>query len=234
MLGAIKSLVRSLPGMEAISRKKTNDAIAAKYAGMTPHQVFNAIYEWKCQHLGPDSALWDGATIEQTRAITRALPGLLQEVGAGSLLDAGCGDFTWLSAADLHGIQYVGVDFLEPTQAKNARYANQEVSFITADFLNADLPRADVILCRDVLVHLSDEQTRQAIANFKRSGAQWLLTTTFPNQTRNWDTPTGGWRALNFQQAPWNWAAPARLITEGLDDPEFADKALGLWRLSAL
>ena len=54
-----------------------------------------------------------------------------------------------------------------------------------ADITGDALPRCDAILCRDCLVHLSFANIARAVANFARSGAAWLITTTFPEWQAN-------------------------------------------------
>ena len=101
---------------------------------------------------------------------------------------------------------------------------------MTNDFL----PHCDLIFCRDCLVHFSFEEIFAAIRNFYDSGAEYLLTTTFPNRLSNYDIQTGDWRPLNFQLAPFNFPAPLRVINEHCTEGngKFADKSLGLWKIS--
>jgi hypothetical protein len=105
-----------------------------------------------------------------------------------------------------------------------------------ADISRDPLPRADVILCRDCLVHLSDEAAFASIANFKASGSRFLLSTTFYAQDENRRGSTGGWRALNLQRPPFAFPAPILLIPERQFEPDrtYSDKSLGLWALSSL
>ena len=107
---------------------------------------------------------------------------------------------------------------------------------LLADITRDPLPRADAILCRDCLVHLSFENIAAALANFARSGSPWLVTTTFPELKANKDCEDGDWRALNFELAPFNWAPPAELLVEGCTEAEggWADKSLGAWRIEKL
>ena len=96
------------------------------------------------------------------------------------------------------------------------------------------MPRCDAILCRDALVHLSFANIERALANFRRSGADWLITTTFPGWQTNADCEDGDWRALNFERAPFNWDAPLELINENCTEAGggWRDKSLGVWRLA--
>lgn len=101
------------------------------------------------------------------------------------------------------------------------------------DISKDGLPKADMILCRDCLVHFSFEDILSAIRNFKRSGSQYILTTTFSERLSNIDINTGGWRTLNLQLPPFNFPRPIKLINEKCDEAGgiYLDKSLGLWRL---
>jgi hypothetical protein len=97
-------------------------------------------------------------------------------------------------------------------------------------------PAADLLLCRDCLVHLSFADIDKALRNIRRSSLAYLLTTTFPAESVNADIVTGDWRPLNLQAAPFNLPTPVELINEGCTegDGAFADKSLGLWRIRDL
>lgn len=92
------------------------------------------------------------------------------------------------------------------------------------------------MLCRDALVHLSFAHIARAIDNLRRSGARWLITTTFTGWQRNNDCDDGDWRALNLCRPPFSWPAPHALLDERCDEAggAYRDKSLGVWRLDAL
>jgi hypothetical protein len=102
-----------------------------------------------------------------------------------------------------------------------------------ADITVDPLPRCDAILCRDCLVHLSFANISRALDNFRRTGARWLITTTFPDWRHNRDCEDGDWRALNFERAPFAWGAPVELLNENCMEAGggWRDKSLGVWRL---
>ena len=95
---------------------------------------------------------------------------------------------------------------------------------------------ADVIICRDGLVHLSFADARAAIRNFRRSGSRYLLATTFVRRTENTDIPTGGWRVLNMEAEPFCFPVPLALVDERCTHSggAYVDKRLALWELAAL
>ena len=98
------------------------------------------------------------------------------------------------------------------------------------------LPKADLIFSRDCLVHLRFKDALKTIANFKRSGAKYLLTTTFVDRTKNYDLVgmDSFWRPLNMRLAPFNLPEPLLIVNEGCTEEAelYTDKSLGLWLLS--
>jgi len=163
---------------------------------------------------------------------------LLRSLGATSLLDAPCGDGSWISALDV-GLSYTGIDIvpeLIDDLRGRAERAGIQRSYLLADITRDLLPRADAILCRDCLVHLSFANIAAALANFRRSGSAWLVTTTFPELRANIDCEDGDWRALNFELAPFHWGSPEDLLVEGCTEADggWADKSLGAWRIEKL
>ncbi|MBR1172134.1 class I SAM-dependent methyltransferase [Bradyrhizobium sp. DASA03005] len=173
-----------------------------------------------------------------TAAIQDALPPLLQRLGVRSLLDAPCGDAGWIGRVKLD-LDYIGIDIVPSLIAtNNRRVTDGEFAgrFLVADITRDALPRADLILCRDCLVHLSFQNIARATARFRESGAQYLLVTTFPEWDDNHDCEDGDWRALNLEKAPFGWPAPHALIDERCEEGGggWRDKSLGLWRLQEL
>ena len=143
-----------------------------------------------------DTNLWGakslsglGSEIDATAVLRAELPPLLARLGATSLLDAPCGDAGWINRANL-GVRYVGVDIVPALiERLRARAGANDVSgeYHLADIAGDALPRCDAILCRDCLVHLSFANIARAVANFARSGAVWLIATTFPDWQENVD-----------------------------------------------
>ncbi|QOZ08863.1 class I SAM-dependent methyltransferase [Bradyrhizobium sp. CCBAU 51765] len=176
-----------------------------------------------------------GSEDPATAAIREALPALLQRLRVRSLLDAPCGDAGWIGRLELD-VDYTGIDIVPSLIEANRRRVANGASpgrFLVADITRDALPRADIVLCRDCLVHLSFANIDRALAQFRMSGARFLLVTTFPEWDCNQDCEDGDWRALNMEKAPFNWPAPHALINERCEEGGggWRDKSLGLWRL---
>jgi hypothetical protein len=193
--------------------------------------TFRKIY--KTNHWGATERSGAGASVDQAAVVLSALATLIDRLPVRTLLDVPCGDFAWMQHLNA-SVRYVGGDVLPELAATNReRFGRPDREFVTLDLLKDGLPDADLLLCRDCLVHLSFEDARSALANIRRSRIGWLLTTTFPQCTSNEDIVTGDWRPLNLQLAPFNLPAPDLLINEQCTEGGnlFADKSLGLWRL---
>jgi len=202
----------------------------------TAERVFTEIHDrnvWR----GTESISGPGSDRAATAELRRALPALLAELGVRTLLDAPCGDFHWMGETPLDLERYVGIDIVAAVVAANQeRYGAPSRTFLRLDLLSDPLPRADLILCRDALVHFSARDVERALAAFRRSGATWLLATTFPGLAENRDIVTGEWRPIRLDLAPFHLPPPLRLLNEGYrgEDGRYADKSLGLWRLADL
>jgi SAM-dependent methyltransferase len=183
----------------------------------------------------PESVSGRGSSLRSTEAIRRQLPALFAELGVRSVLDAGCGDFHWFRELPVALDAYVGVEVVEALARENQRrHGGAGRHFVALDVIRDPLPRVDLILCRDVLVHLKTRQVLGALRNFRRSGSRWLLATTFGGPHPNADAPLGGWRPLDLARPPFDLGPPLRSIDEGesVEDPRYEDKRLGLWPLA--
>lgn len=184
-----------------------------------------------------DSRSGKGSNLESTAELRRALPLLLRELGAKSMVDVPCGDFFWMAHVDLEGIDYLGGDIVPDLIEGNRQlHARPGVAFQVIDLIRGPVPKADLIFVRDCLVHLSHNHVRAALANIARSGGTWLLSTTFPETPENRDISTGEWRAIDLTKPPFNLPQPERLLAEGQAHlkGQKSDKMLGLWRIHSL
>lgn len=183
---------------------------------------------------GKQSRAGQGSDLSQTRVIVQELPKLLKELNARSMVDAPCGDFFWMEEVELPVGKYVGVDIVEQMiQQNQANYGNQQRSFLVMNIVEDVVPRADLILCRDCLVHLSFDDCKKVIRSFIKSGSRYLLTTTFTGRLKNDDLGEGLWRTLNLQIPPFDFPNPMMIINEKCTElgGQYSDKSLGLWML---
>ncbi len=194
-------------------------------------ELFHARNAWGAR----ETVSGPGSTIHETEPLRAALRGLLNRLRIKSLLDAPCGDCHWIRqvpmAADVH---YVGVDIVEALVQRNRQaFRSERAHFACRDLLIDPLPAVDLVLCRDCLVHLTHRDARQVLENLCRTRSQWLLTTTYPGRRAAADVPTGHWRPLNLELAPYSLPPPQTLLVERCTEGNgfCTDKCLGLWHL---
>lgn len=154
------------------------------------------------------------------------------------MLDVPCGDFHWMKEVRLDGIDYLGGDIVEELVKDNqTRYGSPERRFIHLDILKGDIPKVDLIFCRDCLVHFSSRHIWDAIANFKASGSKYLAATTFLELYDNLEIPTGQHRPLNLMAPPFSFPEPVMILDDSMNHPsaKFCNfKRIGVWKIADL
>jgi SAM-dependent methyltransferase len=191
---------------------------------------FSYIYDkgiWMNGDDAPRSGV--GSSLNATRELREKLPGLLDAIGAKSVLDLGCGDLTWMGTISLKQ-DYMGADIVPSViEATTARFPNH--TFICADATRDELPKADVVICREVLFHLSFADGRRLLENVRRSGAIYLLTTSEESTFINSDIRSGDYRPLNLRKKPFGLLVPIATIDDG---SVMSTRYMGLWKTADL
>ena len=208
-----------------------------EYKNKTTNEVFTKIYEnnhWKSS----ESVSGAGSELEQTKSLRKNLEKILNDMKITSVLDIPCGDFRWMQKVDLSKIDYIGADIVEELIKINKEQYKEKSNFkfMVLNLIKEPLPKSDIIIIRDCLVHLSNADIFAAMNNIKSSGCKYLLTTTFPNHHLNSDITTGAWRTINLQEKPFNLPSPILIINENCTEGnrEYKDKSMALWELSEI
>jgi hypothetical protein len=219
-------------GAEFCATVLTNIIDRPRWRGMTIEQRFTEAYE-KNRWGSAESISGEGSTLEHTTSIRAELPFIIKQLSIRSMLDIPCGDYNWMRAV-IHDLEnYIGADVVRAiVESNQERYSAPGVSFRQLDVTCDPLPRADLVLCRDCLMHLSNAHVSAAIENVVRSGSTWVALTSFHNSGRNRDTVTGGFRALNLCQPPFNLPPPAISMDEQW--PPSSNKFLDFWKTEVL
>ena len=191
--------------------------------------IFTRIYQGNLWN-STESKSGTGSELKQTERLVEELNNLIHQLNIRSILDVPCGDFNWMNQVDLNGINYIGGDIVWQIVQENKQRFDQK--FIELDLVHSDLPCADLLICRDCLVHFSYADIQLAMDNIRRSGCKYLLTTTF-TEHQNRDIITGEWRPINLQSEPFNFPDPNLIINEGCSefDGLFSDKSMALWKI---
>ena len=209
---------------------------AGRYGELPLEDVFRDIYNrrrWRSR----ETSSGKGSSRVATAGIRRALPELCARYKIRSLLDAACGDYFWMSSVKLDLDQYVGLDIVPELIEQDSRlFASERVRFELKNICLDPLPRVDLILCRDCLVHLSEENVKKAIDNFIDSGSRYLLVTTFTRLQVNRDIISGMWRPMNLGIPPYSFPSALEIITDGADSGSALEfhKTLSLYDMTRI
>jgi hypothetical protein len=200
-------------------------------------EIFTEIYDknhWRSRATisGP------GSELAETEDVRYLLPTLIERLGVKILLDAPCGDFHWMSQVDIQSCNYIGAEVVPKLVKLNqSNFGATNRSFILADLTRDDLPKADMILCRDCLIHMNFKEAKAVLANFRRSESKYLLSTTDPSVSENRPIRTGEYHSINLELPPFSMGEPLEmhrdrrmpLNGEQLIDPT---KSLALYALN--
>ncbi len=231
----LKRLVRQrFPRLALNLRKFRDKYLRAELKGRNATEIFSGYYE--TSYWGDsESKSGQGSSLEGTRVIRRELPGLLQVLGCRSLLDVPCGDLYWIRQIELPVTEYIGADIVPGLIERNQQlFGGDGRRFQVLDITQDEIPAVDAILCRDCLIHLSNELIAAALRNVARSGARYFLATTFIGGPSNWDIKTGAWRPVDLCKPPFGLPAPRQLLVEEPQYLGFGDKAIGIWAVEDL
>jgi SAM-dependent methyltransferase len=171
--------------------------------------VFDTIYE---------RAIWGGGSgggsdVQVAILYMAYIQHLLDRFAIRSIVDLGCGDWRFSKHLDLSGRDYLGIDVVASVIAANIEaYGSDRVRFEVADATTFDIPDCDLLVCKDVLQHLSNANV-QAILNRSRAARFALFTNDY--HPANEDCPNGNTRPLDITRPPFLASAQPRLTFSG-------------------
>jgi len=192
------------------------------------HRAYEQV-SYHRQHSGSWSG--PGSTLASAREVIEFLPRIIGKYGIESIGDMPCGDWAWMKEVDLSGVDYTGYDIVEFLIDENRR-RHPGVRFEVLDILNDRVGEFDLIICRDFLFHISTEDAVRTLEKFRRSGSNYLLSTTFDGLEANTDLAGGaryGYRDINLEEHPYSMGKPLEFVRE--KHAECHGRMVGLWRL---
>ena len=198
--------------------------------------IFTDIYKTNAWG-GIQPASGPGSDPNETRILISELQTLFEDINISTMLDIPCGDFQWMKNVDLSNVEYIGADIInELIQTNDRKFSKKGIKFQQLNLIQDKLPRVDLVLCRDCLVHLSLTDNFLALSNICKSNSKYLLTTIFTDRKENRDIITGQWHPLHLAREPFSPPQPIKLINEGCmeGDGAYKDKSLGLWEIAEI
>ena len=134
--------------------------------------TFNRIYatgRWATDAAGKGTS-GSGSTLEITREYRAYIEDFIKKHEVNSVIDAGCGDWSYSSVIDWGDASYLGIDIasdvIVPVRKK---YETGKIKFQVGD-ITEELPAADLLISKDVLQHLFNDLIHKFIKNNLRKG----------------------------------------------------------------
>ena len=231
MKNFIKRILYLLGIKEAIDQKMHQRKVDNAIKGQDVEKRFSNIYDEGVWFSNKESSSGSGSTLDVTKKVREWLPKVLDEKETNTLVDIGCGDFNWMKEIQLN-CNYIGTDIVKSVIDKNNElYKTDKITFIHSNAIEDKIPDGDVVICRDVLFHLSFSDGLSLIENLKNSTAKYLITTSHKDLAENEDIYTGNFRKIRLEIAPYNFPKP---INELFESDVFPDRFLGIWDLDHL
>ncbi|MPZ13435.1 MAG: methyltransferase domain-containing protein [Chloroflexi bacterium] len=205
----------------------------------TPQELFTWIFHtnyWGSE----ESVSGHGSELSETVDVRQAVARVLDRYRVRSVVDAGCGDLNWQRHVPglLDRTRYLGLDVVTELITRNRqRHGNQRVRFAHADITRDPIPPADLVICRDCMVHLTNAQILRALQHVVASGSAHLLATTYSAEPVNQDRfHDGHWRPVNLSAPPFSLPPPIELYnTDYRDDGRnHPGNGLGLWPVECI
>jgi SAM-dependent methyltransferase len=109
---------------------------------------------WGVNELG-EGFSGGGSKLENIRPYYEYLTYFLSSKNIRSVVDLGCGDWEFAKHMDWTGIDYKGFDVVKSVIEKNnVRYGKDTIHFYCGNFLEMEIPSADLLICKHVLQHM--------------------------------------------------------------------------------
>jgi len=200
------------------------------YKKFNSNDIFQFIYE-KNKWSSHESVSGLGSELQSTLEVRKELPVIISSYKIRSMLDIPCGDYYWLKDLELNIENYIGADIIKELIETNIlKFEKNKTHFTVLDIKNNSLPTVDLVFVRDLFIHFSFQDIYSSLANIKKSGSKYLLTTTFTNCKKNYDIKTGGWRKVNLCVKPFYFPHPLYILNENSPEgKKYQDKSMGLW-----
>jgi hypothetical protein len=173
--------------------------------------VFDEIY--KTHYWGNGSG--SGSSPEATLPYREFLGRFLLENRIRSVVDLGCGDWQFSKLIDWSGIEYHGFDAAESVIERNgAAYGSDNVTFSVMKSYDL-IPAADLLIIKDVLQHLSNQEVIRIIQTLIPRFKLTLVTNCVPpirtslhrSSMFNQPIKTGDFRFLDLRRPPFDCKA---------------------------
>jgi SAM-dependent methyltransferase len=149
----------------------------------------------------------EGSLEIQTRGYRAFLQDFLAKKNIRTVVDMGCGDWQFSKLIDWTGIDYHGFDVAPVVISNNVdQFASDKVSFSLYSGNADELPPADLLIVKDVLMHLPNQVVLDFLPNLKKYKYALITNCTNPINPNdvNKDIQPGDFRYIDLRMSPFN------------------------------
>jgi SAM-dependent methyltransferase len=146
-----------------------------------------------------------GSSMEQGRHFIEYINIFLQKNPIQTVVDVGCGDWVLAKAIDWGNRHYLGLDIVDSVVKKNqALHTAENVQFAVLDAGAEPIPPGDLLICKDVLMHLPFTNIFHILEQAKKFKFAIFVNDVYPEDAPNIDRPSCGFRPLDLTKPPFN------------------------------
>jgi len=189
----------------------------------------------------PETFCGLGSYLKNTKEATQFITDVIEREQIETIIDIGCGDLNWMQhvgLASMGVMSYVGIDFDSEILdiAKSRVHEGSMFSFIQQDVRKlSSLNKCDLIICRDLLLHLKTDAVKRLLDVILYSRSSWLITNNYDieqntelDSLAEYTLKKRKSRKLNLCLSPYDWPESDRSVREkGCGH----DRRLCLWNL---
>lgn len=145
------------------------------------------------------------------------LTGIIEKYKVKSIVDIGCGDLHWMKEINLDGIEYYGIDWILSDYAKEnfekmqSKYNKGWKDLYEENFMYVDIPKVDLIICKCVLIHMTNDMAVEALEHIFKDPPDFFLSSTQDvrdNDRRHIRISYPSYSAINLMREPFNFGLP--------------------------
>lgn len=172
IMGSIKEFIKKFLPESFLVWNKSRKLLRLREANMviSTKEVFTKIYTnnvW-----GGEAGTFcsgSGSQIAVARKYCEMVKEFVMRHDVKTILDLGCGDFNVGKNLQVQGAKYVGIDIVQPLIDRNINeFGSNNIEFRCVNIIVDELPEADLVLVRQVLQHLSNDQILKVLNKLKK------------------------------------------------------------------
>lgn len=152
----------------------------------------------------PETKCGGGSKVSENIDTILFMDAIIETYRPVTIVDLGCGDFNWMRFVDLSDAYYLGCDWVFHNDMTIHEADN--INFVKCNIAEFKIPSCSIIVCKDVLIHMTNEQTMAVLGNIRKSKSKFLLATSYDVPDNN--RVINNYAPLNMEKDPFNMGSP--------------------------